>query len=76
MVKKSKIFVDLRNFLKTKIGKIMSEGDNIVWYHGVKYINLSSACLSLSINYRLVAGLMATGTLTESEALNFLLELK
>lgn len=54
----------------------MSEGANTVWYHGVKYISLSLACLSLGIDYRLVAGLMTTGTLTESEVLDFLLELK
>ena len=68
--------MDLRNFLKIKIGEIMSEDDNTVWYHGVEYTSLSSACLSLGIDYRLVAGLMTTGTLTESEALDFLLELK
>lgn len=54
----------------------MSEDDNTVWYHEVEYTSLLSAYLSLGIDYRLAAGLMITGTLTESEALNFLLELK
>lgn len=68
--------MNLRNFLKTKIGEIMSEDDSTVWYHGVEYISLSSACKSLGIDYRLAAGLMTTGTLTESEVLDFLLEVK
>ena len=54
----------------------MPEDDNTVWYHGVEYTSLSSACLSLGIDYRLAAGLMTTGTLTESEVLDFLLEVK
>lgn len=54
----------------------MSEGDNTVWYHGIGHTSLLSAYLSLGIDYRLAAGLMATGTLTESEVLDFLLELK
>lgn len=54
----------------------MSEDDNTVWYHGVEYTSLLSACKSLGIDYRLAAGLMTTGTLTESEVLNFLLEVK
>ena len=68
--------MDLRNFLKIKIGEIMSEGDNTIWYLGIGHTSLSSAYSSLGIDYRLAAGLMTTGTLTESEALNFLLELK
>ena len=54
----------------------MSEDDNTVWYHGIEYTSLSSACSSLGIDYRLAAGLMTTGTLTESEVLDFLIELK
>lgn len=46
----------------------MSEDDNTVWYHGIEY--------TLGIDYRLAAGLMTTGTLTESEVLDFLIELK
>lgn len=54
----------------------MQEDDNTVYYHGTGYKNLLSACMDLDIDYRFAAGLMTTGTLKESEVLDFLLGLK